>query len=233
MIDQKDIKKLILEKGNYGQEENLRIYNKFFSRMPLNLVIPLEKYGLQKKRVLDVGCTYGNYLIYFGEGSQGVDVNNKMIDFGRAIGLDIISSDVDKEINVKDNYFDAIWCSNLVEHVESPHQFLRKLYSKLKFDGLLFIKAPLIPNQLFSMVYRIFIGKPGYRASEHLYAYTKKTLGFIIERAGFEIIESNIFWPPYKLLNKLANPLLAPVSTTITIVARKKDSFAYAEKRPV
>jgi len=74
MIDQKDIKNLILEKGNYGQEENLRIYNKFFSRMPLNLRIPLEKYSLQKKKVLDVGCTYGNYLIYFGEGSQGVNI---------------------------------------------------------------------------------------------------------------------------------------------------------------
>jgi len=78
---------------------------------------------------------------------------------------------------------------------------------------------------------RILLGFLGYEALQHINAFTRKTIEFTIERAGFEIIESNIFIPENRVLNKIFNPLLRDVFSFITVVAQKK-YFEYPEKRP-
>ncbi len=228
-----NIKDLILKKGCFDEKENIRIYDKFFKKIPRTFRIPLYKYQLNKKKVLDIGCSYGQYLIHFGHESVGIDVQEKMINFGKSLGLQIIKSDIDKEMLVPNNTFEAIWCSNLLEHVVSPHQFLRNCHIKLKSQGLLFIKVPLVPSFFTDFIYSKIFGDVGYRQSEHIYAYTRKTLDFIIRRAGFNIIESNIFLFSNNILGKLPNLIFSRMDLTITMVAQKINNFSLSEKRPV
>lgn len=216
------IRRLILSQAPFSGEENLRIYNKFFSKIPSSFVIPYEKYRLWGKKVLDVGCSYGFYLIHFGAGSVGVEISEKMVNFARAIGLTVVNCDIENSIEVEDKAFEAAWCSNVLEHMVSPHKLLKEIHRKLKPNGLTFLKIPLIPNRVFQGALNMAGRKAGYKASEHLYAFTKDTGEFVVERAGYKVIEANTFCPPSKTLNRILNPLLFRCTPTITIVAEKR-----------
>jgi SAM-dependent methyltransferase len=154
-----------------------------------------------------------------------------MVAFARSIGLDAVEGDAECGI-LPPGPYDAVWCSNLLEHVTSPHNMLRAFYNNLKPGGLLFLKIPLIPHPVFGWIYSRLVGVPGYAAEEHLYAYSRSTAAFIVERAGFVVLEANCFWPSIRPISDAISPLLSRIGTTITVVGRRLDSFAYAEKRP-
>jgi SAM-dependent methyltransferase len=232
MPDLQSIKAVIIRKGCFDPLENERIRDKFFSRMPATFIIPLAKYRLNEKSVLDVGCGYGPYLAHFGGGSCGFDISGRMVRFASAIGLRAVEGDIERDA-LPFGPYDAVWCSNLLEHVVSPHGVLRKFHGVLKDGGLLFLKVPLIPHPFLSWLYHCAVGRPGYLADEHLYAYSKKTIEFIVLRAGFRIIEIDCFWPASPLLHYIAGPLLSRFGTTVTVVAKQDPYFSYAEKRPI
>ena len=232
MMSKDEIRVLILTKAPFSKEENMRIYNKFFKPVPKSLIIPLRKYMLGSKKVLDVGCSYGHYLIHFGEGSVGLDAIDHYCEFGKAIGLDIRKCNVEVELPVENVSFDAVWCSALLEHVVAPHLLLLRFHKVLKDDGLLFINVPTVPpNIVLEKLIKIAQGHIGYKAVEHINAFTKKTLEFTIERAGYKIIEINTSRPVNALLNKITNPILIRCGLSVTVIAKKDPNFRYPEKR--
>ena len=214
--------------------EERRIYEKFFKHLSRTFMPVVSKYGLHNKRVLDIGCGYGQYLAHFGKRSLGIDANIKMVNYCLSHGLNALCVDVDQELPSGAGLFDAIWCSNFLEHAVSPHTLLRGMYEVLRSDGLIFIKIPLIPNPLFEFLFGMIWKKPaGYRAEEHLYAYTPRTAAFIIERAGFTMVEQGLFWPASPFIRRITDIITIPFGLTGTFVARKRDNFAYPLKRPV
>ncbi len=226
------LKERIFSRSPFSHDETKKIWEKYFRFMPLKLQLPLKKYGLDKKKVLDVGSAWGEFLIYFGEGSKGIEVNDKEVSFSRAIGLNVGQYNIEDKWVETSELFDAVWFSNVLEHIVAPHAVLRNFHKALKDVGLLFIRVPTIPsNILYIFLNKIFLGFLGYRAEQHINAFTRRTLEFTIDRAGFEIIESNIFIPPVKWLNFLLNPLLKDAASFITLVARKTE-FSYSKKRP-
>ena len=194
-------------------------------KIPNRVILPLKKYHLNKIKVLDVGCGFGEYLQFFGEGSMGIDIKADRVQKASETGLRIVEGNIEDidRVDLPRNYFDAAWLSNVLEHVNSPHQTLTNVASLLKENGIIFIKIPLIPNMIFGKVYKFLTGKKklGYLAATHKYAFTRKTAEFDIGRAGFEIIESSTFFPPNSF-HKLFDFLFKDMATTITIVARKK-----------
>lgn len=215
------------------ETETQKIWEKYFRFTPLKLQLPLKKYGLDTKKVLDVGSAWGEFLIYFGPGSKGIEVNDREIKFSRAIGLEVSQYNIEEEWHEITGDFDAVWFSNVLEHVVAPHAVLRNFHKTLKSGGLLFIRVPTIPSNIFYIfLNKILLGFLGYQAEQHINAFTRRTLEFTIERAGFEIVESNIFLPPINWLNKLVNPFLKDAASFITVVAKKAE-FKYPEKRPL
>ena len=237
------IKNRILEKGPFSQEENLRIYEKSFSNIahsrPFKLLV--EKYSLHEKAVLDVGCYCGSHLIHFGEGSVGLERQDAGVKFALAIGLNVIQCNVEDKWEFTEGPFDAAWCSAILEHVVSPHKLLRECWRKLKYDGLLFARVPIIPNPIVESCMRCLpqwrnrfhSGYTSYSAVEHLYAYTRKSAIFLIKRAGFEVIDVNTLWPPIPLLNRILKPLIYRfgITDSLTVIAKKDPEFKYPEKR--
>jgi SAM-dependent methyltransferase len=221
-----DIEKIINKKGCFSGKENQEIYLKYFQKIPKYLYHNLGKYGLDKKKVLDVGCGFGNHLIHFGEGSVGLDANPKHIEFLKAIGLK------NQKINIEENFeidelFDTVWCSNILEHLIAPHMFLRKVHYLLENNGLLFVYCPV---KTFWPIDKIGQGK-GFLASEHVNFFTKETLKLTIESAGFKILEVNSAFFYNKLLNNLFSKLILGMSPGITVVAVKDSKFNYSQKR--
>ncbi len=197
------------------------LWEKYFRFLPLKLAMLLKKYDLDKKRVLDIGSAWGEFLIHFGSGSKGIEILPEAVKFSRSLGLDVDEYNFEDEWRENNESFDAIWCSNVLEHVASPHQLLRNFHKTLKENGLIFIRVPTIPsNWLYLKLNKLLLGFLGHEALQHINAFTRKTAEFTIERAGFKIIESNAFLP-----------VLKDVFSFVTIVAQKIP-FEYPRKRP-
>ncbi len=198
----------------------------------MKLALPLRKYNLNNKKVLDIGSAWGEFLVHFGPGSKGIEVLPESVKFSKSIGLNVDEYNFEDEWRERPESFDAVWCSNVLEHVVAPHLLLRRFHDALKPDGLIFIRVPTIPSNWFYIkLNRLLLGFLGYEAVQHINAFTRKTIEFTIERAGFKIIESNIFIPENKTLNAIFNLLLKDATSFITVVGRKVP-FGYDQKRP-
>lgn len=227
-----ELKERIFSHSSLSQEETQKIWEKYFRFMPLKLALPLVKYHLDSKKVLDIGSAWGEFLIHFGPGSKGVEVLPESINFSRAIGLDVSDYNFEDEWRENSESFDIVWCSNVLEHVVAPHLLLKRFHDALKPDGLIFIRVPIIPsNWLYLKLNKILLGFLGYEAAQHINAFTRKTAEFTVNRAGFKIIESNSFLPRNKVLNKILNPLFKDIISFTTVVGRKVP-FEYHQKRP-
>lgn len=226
------LKDKIFSHSPLSSEETQKIWEKYFRFMPLKLAASLVKYQLSNKKVLDIGSAWGEFLIHFGLGSKGIEVLPESVKFSRAIGLDVSEYNFEDEWREKPESYDAVWCSNVLEHVVAPHLLLRRFHDALKPNGIIFIRVPTVPSNWFYLkLNKLFLGFLGYEALQHINAFTRKTIEFTALRAGFKIVESNIFIPENKILNAIFNPLLKDAISFITIVA-KKVSFEYPEKRP-
>lgn len=227
-----EIKNRIFQNSPFNFSETEKIWKKYFQFMPMKLALPFKNYDLNHKKVLDIGSAWGEFLIHFGPGSKGIEVLSEPVKFSRAIGLDVDEYNFEDEWQEKPESFDAVWCSNVLEHAVAPHLLLRRLHDALKVNGLVFIRIPTIPSNWFYIkLNKIFLGFLGYEAIQHINAFTRVTVEFTIERAGFKIVESNIFFPQNKYLNKILNPVFKDIVSFITIVGCKIP-FQYHEKRP-
>ena len=227
-----DLKERVFKNSPLDFESTKKIWGKYFKFLPLKLILPLQKYGLDRKKVLDIGSAWGEFLVHFGPGSKGIEILPEAVKFSTSIGLNVDEYNFEDEWCEKAKSFDAVWCSNVLEHIVAPHLLLRRFHDALKPDGLIFVRIPTIPsNWLYIALNRVFLGFLGYEALQHINAFTRKTIEFTIERAGFKIIESNVFIPKNKFLNKLFNPILRDAFSFITVVAQKVP-FQYPAKRP-
>ncbi|MFZ6027455.1 MAG: methyltransferase domain-containing protein [Chloroflexota bacterium] len=98
-------------------------------------------------RLLDVGAGPCRYRTLFDHCSyhtqdfaqyDGKDIQNSQWRYGE---LDYICDATD--IPVEDNYFDAVLCTEVLEHVPEPDRVLQEISRILKPNGLAFLSAPL------------------------------------------------------------------------------------------
>ncbi len=114
------------------------------SRPPRRVEFALTHFRLGEIRVLDVGCGEGSHLQHFGTGSVGLEIQRDSIARGRSHGRDIRPWDFSDGFPAElEGGFDAIWCSNLLEHVPSPHTFLLDARRLLRPRGLLLAVVPM------------------------------------------------------------------------------------------
>jgi SAM-dependent methyltransferase len=218
----------ILQQGCYGAEENQRIYDKWFAPGPRHQFQAVNaKYGLTDKVICDIGCSYGMNILHCQPASYGIEIDGYQVNFARSIGLTIYSLDFMHD-NIDDlPKVDAVWCSALVEHVESIHTFLRKIAILLKPDGLVVIYVPTIP---LIPALRHLPGlaryTTGHLYSDHINAFTPSTLSFFCERAGYETLDASPFLPgALAVFNHV--PLLNRLVDGCTYVGRKIPGWEY------
>jgi SAM-dependent methyltransferase len=225
-----EIRQRILEKGCYSSQENERIYNKWFAAGPRHQFQAVnQKYHLTDKVVCDIGCGYGMNLLYCQADSYGIEVDKYPVDFARSIGLTV--HDIDFMQDSVDDLpkVDVVWCSALVEHVESIHVFLRKMSIVLKPEGLVVVYVPSIPLLPFLRhIPGLARYTTGYLYSDHINAFTPSTLRFFCERAGYETLEVSPFMPaPLSVFNR--TPLLNRLVDGVTYVGRRIPNWEYPQ----
>lgn len=73
----------------------------------------------------------------------------------------------------KNDTFDVILCTQVLEHINLPQELIRELYRVLKPEGSLYLTAPQ--------------GFKEHQAPYDFYRYTSYGLRFLFEQAGFKI----------------------------------------------
>jgi SAM-dependent methyltransferase len=197
LYTQAQLRAHVIKHGCYSREQNLQIYERWFSNAPRYVFRAVaRKYGITKKALCDVGCAYGANLFYCAPGSYGIEIDKARSEFARSLGLTVYQLNVTEDELAQLPRVEAIWCSAVLEHVYAPHTFLKKLLTLLKAGGLLALYVPTIP--LFSSLKKLpKLGKyvSGYAAKDHITAFVPATLQFTCERAGFKTVAVCPFYP--------------------------------------
>ena len=170
--------------GEFGGKENLLKFN--------NLLKPGQK-------ILDFGCGGGYLLKNINETNTklfGVEVNKEAKKIAKTNGVKVFSN----SNLLPANYFDLIISNHALEHTDNPLLELKNLHKSLKKNGQICIVVPL-DNKSYS-----------YKKNDinfHFFSWSPMNLGNILTRAGFDVIESSIFfykWPPYYFFIKRIMP---------------------------
>lgn len=184
----------------------------------------LDNFDLRNKSVLDIGCSYGEFLAHFGAGSVGLTISEDEVEYGKSVGLDIRFTNVE-EYNINfDNKFDVIFANNIFEHLYSPHTFLVKIKKYIGNTGVLILGVPVIPKIISLLKLKKFRGS---LAVSHINFFTKDTLKETVRRAGWKMLESRSFHLSISFLDKI----LYNITPHIYIIAKLDKNFTYHEKR--
>ena len=100
----------------------------------------------QGSRVLDYGCGRGeftDYLATLGFRVAGVDLSALAIEFNRRDfpALEFVQLEQD-HVPLPDQSFDAIWCSEVIEHVYDVHAIFAEFARLLRVGGRLILTTP-------------------------------------------------------------------------------------------
>ena len=110
-----------------------------------------------KQQKMDMGTrvAYGNRLRFLKR--RGLRRSSRILDYGCGVGLfvDYLKSrgypnvsgydqyvDAYADLNVLERRYDAVVSYDVIEHVEEPREYLRKLAGRLEVGGLLSIGTP-------------------------------------------------------------------------------------------
>lgn len=141
--------------------------------------------------ILDIGCGCGGVLAYFKDikTKVGCDFNQRHINFGKIKDqrLDLKVGSMDAVGNMK---FDLIILSDVLEHVNKPEEFLKKVRKFCHENTYIYINVPGFYGISF---YRFGNNIRQFLKIEHFWCFTKFTLENFMNRAGFKMLYGNQF----------------------------------------
>ena len=113
------------------------------------------------KKILDVGCGAGNLLNYLAKRNKksllwGVDIGKEIIERANKNKFctreKFIFGD-GKKLDFEDDFFDEVYCYEVLEHVENLDEVLSEIKRVLKKDGKLKITVPLEESEKILIKY--------------------------------------------------------------------------------
>ena len=185
----------------------------------------LDEYDLSSLRVLDIGCSYGEFLVHFGKGSIGLTMGKEEVEYGKKKGLDIILRNIESDGRIfeRDEKFDVIFANNIFEHLLSPHLFLQKIRPYLRSEGILILGVPCVPFFSFLLNFQKFRGS---LAGSHINFFTKKTIALSVERGGWFVKKVRSF----HFKNYFLDKFIDVISPHFYVIATVDKNFKYNEK---
>lgn len=165
----------------------------------------IEEYKLEGKRFIEVGCGRGEFLKVLTEfpvQAYGMENNKALVQIAQNSGLNVREGFTETEGTLFENApFDVFLSFNFLEHQPNPNTMLRCIYNNLTDNGYGLITVPsfeyiLKNNGFYELLH------------DHIANYTKESLHFVLEKNGFQVLESTI-------INK----------DTLSVIVKKKQRF--------
>lgn len=174
-------------------------YENLLTPCQLSFVYRLIAPELEGKKILDVGCSTGNYLERFSLDSIGLDYSEPNLEICRSKGLKVEKADFNKPIPFPDASFDVAFCSHVLEHVDSPLGLLREMNRVVRAGGRGILTLPT-EHSLARITLRdpYFAGHP-----THFYGFSLECISRLVGAAGFVREKIILDLPLLKRLNCL------------------------------
>ncbi|MFD2561596.1 class I SAM-dependent methyltransferase [Aquimarina rubra] len=149
------------------------------------------------KTLLDVGCGEGAFASFIKEKYQtetwGIELMKEEGEKAEKLLDKVFIGEVEGFIDeLPDNYFDAIYFNDVLEHLVDPYMVLEKIKSKLSKDGVIISS---IPNMRYhSALKNLVLNKNweyedhGIMDKTHLRFFTGKSIANMYTRLGYKII---------------------------------------------
>jgi methionine biosynthesis protein MetW len=164
----------------------------------------LEKH--EKGKILDIGCGDGfiSSIIAKGTGAEvhGLDISRHAVSKAKERGIAAKVLNLDRHtLPFKEDSFDAVFCGDVLEHVNDTENLLDNINHVLKPSGYLILSIPNIAswyNRVFLLFglmptwvessLRTYTGNPFIKkGSGHIHAFTKRSLKEMLKLKGFHI----------------------------------------------
>lgn len=169
--------------------------------------------GKPPARILDVGCAGGGLLSAFPEVPErhGLDISPRYVQMATARGIRAQVFDADHQsIPMPDDYFQAVFATDVIEHLLHTDHLLNEFNRVLMPGGWLIATIPN-PNQPVSLFMQFLCDlTPMYSAryrslyyrdfSHRLFKAILKKHGFAVERTHGLFIHPFDSFPPFRWL---------------------------------
>lgn len=153
-----------------------------------NLLLKINAYSLSG---LDVGCGEGNFISYLTcQKSIGflvaIELDNQKLRFAKRQYPDLtyLNADVNA-LNFKNNSFDYVIASEILEHLPDPMDAIREIHRVAKKDAYFIVSVPYEPFFRWGNLIRGKYWKRGGRTPTHVNFWTrsefKKFIGDFVE----------------------------------------------------
>ena len=169
-------------------------------------------------RILDVGCGDGSFTILIAKACKakevyGIEISEKKVEIARKRGIKCYQLDVDTEnFPFQDNFFDAVFAGEIIEHLYDTDHFLEEVNRILKTNGIFILTTPNLAmwqNRISLLLgYQPYATSPSLRyrighlhgdsgplpeeiiqGRKHISVFTLKALIRLLRLYGFDIIE--------------------------------------------
>jgi 2-polyprenyl-3-methyl-5-hydroxy-6-metoxy-1,4-benzoquinol methylase len=174
------------------------IYSKkidgLFVKCRLNIIVKslaiLQKQGIKKPRLIDLGAGSGFYSKYLQERGYNVIGIDKNLDCTGEMGkkvIECLNGDA-KNLPFCNKKFDGGLLIEVIEHVESPQELLFEINRVLKPGGVLTLTTPN-GGRLLRRLLKV-VGMTYNISPFHLTEFNSDEIIKLAERTGFEISDS-------------------------------------------
>ncbi len=200
----------------------------------------LKKIKEAEGAFLDVGCATGimmNLARNEGWDVYGVELSSWAIEEARKRYSLEISKGEFSNLELPENFFSVVAFVDILEHISNPREFLLKAWKTLKKDGLCVIVTPDIK----SFTAKLMGKKWWHFRPAHIGFFSKKSLKYLLDSTGFEILK----WKRYKwrfslhyilsrikFFRRISNSkLITPILKRVSLILPLMDSLeVYARK---
>lgn len=160
----------------------------------------------KNKRFLDIGCGKGDFTEELKKISPdvfAVEISHEGVAAAKKKGINAEQLDIDEQdLPFQEDYFDAVFCGEFIEHVVYPDHLLEEIHRVLKKGGVAVITTPNLANY-FNRLTFLFGFQPYFSGTgmkyntgkffgkdypcPHLIMFTLKALKELLQLHGFKI----------------------------------------------
>lgn len=141
-------------------------------------------------KVLDVGCGSGvmaSRLRDLGHEVHGLDVSRNAIEKLAARGIPGSVCDLESVLPFPDQSFDAVWCTEVIEHLTTPARLLGEIRRILRPGGRLALSTPNSAHIAYRLLHLGGRTCSELQHPEHLRFFSRSSLQKLLVESGFRI----------------------------------------------
>jgi 2-polyprenyl-3-methyl-5-hydroxy-6-metoxy-1,4-benzoquinol methylase len=175
----------VVQDQTYVEEREGRVLTFSRNLQPLEDLVGADQ---PSRRLLDVGCHIGVMVELAqarGWDAWGVEPSTWASAQARARGLNVVTGTL-TDAAIPENYFDVVTMWDVIEHLTDPAAEIRNAHRVVKPGGIFAIHT----IDIESAFARVMGKRWPWLMEMHLYYFSPRTLGKMLEQAGFQVIRA-------------------------------------------